>query len=77
MLSKHLGVQNMEQRKFPRWPVAVLVSLGLAGAFVAVAGAIEGSSDRFLFAKAKEVCVSSAVASVTAEGPSGAIACKK
>ena len=66
----------MEQRKFPRWPVAVLVSLGLAGAFVAVAGAIEESNDRFLFAKAKEVCDSGKVSSVTTVGNGGRIVCR-
>lgn len=64
----------MEQRRFPRWPVAVLVSLGLAGAFVAVASAIEGSDDALTFAKAKEVC---GVHSVSTAGVGGRIECIK
>jgi hypothetical protein len=58
----------MEQRRFPRWPVAILVSLSLAGAFVAVASAIEGSGDHFLFAKAKEACLSVSAAGGAAQG---------
>lgn len=67
----------MERRRFPRWPVAVLVSLGLAGAFAAVASAIEGADDALLFAKAREVCGVSGVHSVSTAGIGGHIECSK
>jgi len=66
----------MEQRRFPRWPVAVLVSLGLVGAFVAVAGAIEASNDRLMISKAAEVCAPNGVKSVSTVG-GGQIVCVK
>jgi hypothetical protein len=66
----------MEQRRFPRWPVAVLVSLGLVGAFVAVAGAIEGSNDRGIFDTAKQDCGARGVASVTTVGNGQSFVCR-
>jgi len=66
----------MEQRKFPRWPVAVLVSLGLVGAFVAVAGAIEGSNDRGIFDTARQDCGARGVASVTTVGDGQSFVCR-
>ena len=66
----------MEQRRFPRWPVAVLVSLGLVGAFVAVASAIEGSNEGYPFAKARVACANGAVHAVSTASD-GQVVCVK
>jgi len=67
----------MEQRRFPRWPVAVLVSLGLVGAFVAVAGAIEGSNERAIYDTAKADCGARGVTYVSTTGEGQTLTCAK